>query len=210
MLMYYETDPCDAAAPAVTEPCSTTDLAVADTKEIVGAAHSDGHQDVISAYSNSLESAGLSQQPASLSAENNCETSTANDSESSLAQPASSAASVAAADTSAQVSVAQVTKASKDTHFLSTFRPIFPCDDETIWRLLQLIMAKPIPDIETLNLAIMQWSGYSVYLNGVRAMLHYYPETVATFFHSTLPFIFKCALQLKALVAEAEVRSPML
>ena len=47
---------------------------------------------------------------------------------------------------------------------------------------------------------------YSNYA-GVRAMLHYYPETGESFFRSTLPFIVRCALQLKTLVAAAEVRS---
>ena len=121
----------------------------------------------------------------------------------SVAQPASKAAT----DMAAQISVAQMATSSKDTQFFSPIRPALPCDDADIWKHLNVIMAQPITDVESFRLAISRWTGLDVYLDGVRAMLYYYPETVETFFVSTLPFIIKCVLQLKALVAAAEVHA---
>ena len=121
----------------------------------------------------------------------------------SVAQPASKAAT----DMAAQISVAQMATSSKDTQIFSPIRPALPCDDADIWKHLNVIMAQPITDVESFRLAISRWTGLDVYLDGVRAMLYYYPETVETFFVSTLPFIIECVLQLKALVAAAEVHA---
>lgn len=187
----YVADATNAATPASTRTNGPVGA--------VGASCNDGQQETSKAQSQFLSSDCLQ-----MSAESKVASTTAEDPMSCAAQPASIPTS--AVDTPAQTPVVQMAQPPKGTNFVP-MRPVLPCDDAQLWEVLKIIMAKPFPDVESLRSVMIQWSGYKVHLYGVRAMLHYYPETVGTFFSTTLPFIVKCALQLKTLVAAAEVRS---
>ena len=110
---------------------------------------------------------------------------------------------ISTVQTSAQTPVIQMAQLANTN--VMPMRPELPCDNAGQWKLLQILMTKPLPDVKSLKSVMTKWSGYKVHLYGVRAMFHYYPETLGTFFSTTLPFIIKCALQLKTLVAAAEV-----